>query len=170
MKSKKKITWFVLNPESVLQNAVIRTANTILLCMVSASAFAWLLDDPIGIEAKGLGVFSVLLTTVIFILVFRYVIKNTHFYVWDKRERKKKESFTLIYATFCVFLSGMLANCITNLIAVIMYEHESGFIVIYIIGILYMFFNLCNIPSLFYPIFETDLTRSSCIKEKPDDW
>ena len=100
------------------------------------------------------------------------IVRKTTFYEWDYTERKKKHRFTMSYALICMFISSLMM--IGIMICVYYLPHvlyESKLLAAMFVFIpLFLLFNILNIPSLYYSIFEDDLKLAYKIQKKPEHW
>lgn len=99
------------------------------------------------------------------------VLSSTDFFEWDYTERQKKFRFTIKYILVCETVSSMLVFSVFIAYYAIS-SLDMGVLgnMIIIAPILLLIFNLCNIISLFYPIFEDDLKIGYKIQKKPENW
>lgn len=159
---------FIFNEDSKLNNSIVRSINAILLFLLIS----------VGITNKELFkihffcfVLIPILSSVICTFSTYYVYKNTEFYEWDYTERQKKRRFIITYVFICNILSNMFIFSIINAYyAIISVKVLIGGIILFTFPVLLLSFNLCNIVSLFYPLFENDLKIAYKIQKKPQNW
>lgn len=159
---------FVYRERSILHNKVIRIINAICLFSLLVLAFS---NESI-LELPWMSSIIVPITSSTLCAYATYkVLSFTDFFDWDYTERQKKKRFTIKYILICETLSSMLifSACIAYY-AISSTKMSIYVYIFFIVPILLLIFNLCNIVSLFYPIFEDDLTLGYKIQKKPDNW
>lgn len=158
----------VFNEKSILNNAIVRGINyfvlfILLLCGIgNASRFktGWWICVIVPI-----------ISSIISSCILNAILKSTEFFEWDYTERKKKMRFTIKCSFLCGLLSSLFVFSITMAYIVIS-SSDLMLIgqVLFIVPILYFAFNLMNIVSLYYPLFEEDLTMGYKLQKKPKNW
>ena len=159
---------FSYNEKSFLNNSIVRILNYIILGIVLICGISNTTSFSLSLGMFILISFSV---SILSSVITYKVISDTEFYEWDYTERKKKFRFTITYILICVFICSLFAFSI-----VVAYLATSGNNMpllgeaIFMLPIVFFAFNLCNIISLYYPVFESDLTLGYKIQKKPDNW
>lgn len=159
---------FVYREHSILNNGVIIIINIICLfglvvlafCNGSTLELPWVIPIIVPMTSSTLCAYATY-----------KVLSFTDFFEWDYTERQKKKRFTIKYIVICETLSSMLVfSAFIAYYTISSTEMSMLGNIIFIVPILLLVFNLCNIISLFYPIFEDDLTLGYKIQKKPDNW
>lgn len=158
----------VFNEKSILNNGVARGINYIVLfglflgavCNASKLKIGWWICVIVPI-----------VSAIISSCILYVILKNTVFFEWDYTERKKKMRFTIT----CSFLCGLLSSLLVFSIAMAYFVLSSSDLTLmgqalFIAPILYLAFNLLNIVSLYYPLFEDNLKVGYKIQKKPKNW
>ena len=79
--------------------------------------------------------------------------------------------FTIKCSFLCGLLSSLFVFSITMAyIAISSFDLRLIGQALFIVPILYLAFNLMNIVSLYYPLFEEDLTMGYKLQKKPKNW
>ena len=159
---------FTFNEKSILNNPVPRTINAICLGVLIAC----------GMSTEGLFEFNFwwcILNPIIASSICAYITNkvyfNTDFFEWDYTERQKKRRFIVSYFFICNILSNMfILSIVLTYYAIISEKVPIGGIILLTLPILLLAFNICNIISLFYPLFEKDLKIAYKIQKKPQNW
>lgn len=158
---------FSYNEDSILNNIFVRGVNytilgLIIICGLDGCEILISLRMLITIAAV-----SAITTS----LILHRVLKTTEFYEWDYTERQKKFRFTITYTLVCVFISMLLSTSIAMAYTAIKeIDLSIGGIIIFLIPVVFLGFNLCNIISLYYPLFKDDLTLGYKIQKRPENW
>ena len=143
----------IYNDKSILDCAVARYVNYILLVVLLGSSFGINADLPFIWCFISLPVcisLSALLTHI--------AVKNTVFYVWDKNEANKRIFFKDAYWIVSLFFSGCVA--LSLIVGIKMFNTvQSGFRALLFLPTILFIINLLNIPTLHYWLFEDSLTR-----------
>lgn len=155
--------------ESALKNKAIRVTNYLSVFFVIAG----------GISNASLTSHSLLEFIILSIFVsiaseriISKVISETTFFEWDYTERRKKTRFSQEYSLLCVFFCSLFAISIIVAYRIISHADEITIPLVLIVSIptILFAFNLCNIVSLYFPLFEDDLTVEYKIQKKPENW
>lgn len=162
------MTLFAFKEDSILNDGFARGVNyfvwglIIIFAIIGESSFSM----PIwGIPATA--VFSGIGTA----LCLEKVMKKTTFFEWDYTERKKKERFIACYVMICAMLCSFIAiDAVLIYKTLVDYDLHWFFKVVPIVLLLFFMFNVLNIVSLFYPLFENDIHTAYKIQKKPDNW
>lgn len=162
------MTLFTFNENSVLNNGFSRTINAVCLFALLACGFA--MDNDMVVSPK---IFLLIpfATSVLSVFITYHAYIKTDFYEWDYTERQKKKRFVFTYFFVCGILSAMFVYSV--IIEYFIITKTDGMIVVKWLGaipIVLFVFNLCNIPSLFRPLFMDDLTVCGKIQDKPKNW
>lgn len=159
---------FVYKKDSFVGKWIVTRINAVCLFGLFALAFSnssslnipWAMPVIIPIASSILCAYS----------TYR-VLSYTDFFEWDYTERQKKRRFTIKYILICETISSMLVfSVFIAYYAISSIEMSILGNLIFIVPILLLAFNLFNIISLFYPIFEDDLKVSYKIQKKPENW
>ena len=108
----------------------------------------------------------------ILLIVFSYkrVQKAIDFYEWDYTERKKKgrflNNYLVLNGIFTIFFVFWLAFSISELY----YKHDLLAFGSDAFVSLFFLFNMIYTISIWYPVFEDDLTLAYKVQKKPDNW
>lgn len=159
---------FSYNEKSFLNNGMVRTFNYIILGIVLIGG----ISNGTSLSLSfGMGILTSLSVSILSSLIIYKAISNTEFYEWDYTERKKKFRFTIKYMLICIFICSLFVFSIVVAYITISENNMSllGEAII-IFPIAFFAFNLCNIISLYYPVFESDLTLGYKIQKKPYNW
>lgn len=97
-------------------------------------------------------------------------IEKTTFFEWDYTERRKKFRFIAMYVMICSALWVFISSDAFLIYKVFISDHDWFFKLIPIIMLVFFLFNLMNICSLFYPIFEYSLKPAHKFQKKPKNW
>lgn len=159
------------NENSWLDNSLVRKINFFVLFLIVV-AF------PISTDIAAKKAFSPITVThitpivssLITTIFTSVVLSKTEFFEWNHIERKKKQNFIIHYVSLCTILSSFLGVSITLFVNLIIQKAVLSAIIIFALPILFFIFNLFNIVSLYYPIFEDDLKTTYDIEERPKDW
>lgn len=159
---------FLYNKKSFLNNSIVRIFNYIILGIVLVGGISNATSFSLSFGMAVLISFSV---SILSSLITYKVVSDTEFYEWDYTERKKKIRFAFTYMLICVFICSLFAFSIVVAYWAIS-ENNMSLLgeAIFIFPIVFFAFNLCNIISLYYPLFENDLTLGYKIQKKPDNW
>jgi hypothetical protein len=168
IKKNGAMKFFSYNEKSFLQNGFIRKFNYIILGIILLLGIDNSTSFPLSCGMAILMAFSV---SILSSIITYKVISDIEFYEWDYTERKKKFRFTLTFIPICVFMCSLFTSSIIIAYSAI----SSNYMplignIIFILPILFFLFNLCNIISLYYPVFESDLTLGYKIQKKPNNW
>lgn len=158
---------FVFNDKSILNNGVARTFNSVSLGIV---IFIGITDNvEYDIKMRSL-IILIIISSVLTAYASWKVIKNTDFFEWDYTERKKKSRFATTYLLVCSILCSLFV--LSGYMAYLFMLHDMPIAgkMLGIIPTLILGFNVLNIVSLFYPLFEEDLTLGYKVQKKPDNW
>ena len=159
---------FVYNEHSILNNSFTRTINCLAIGLIIIIGFS---NSAKISLSYGMLITICISTALVSSMVIHKVIKATEFYEWDYTERQKKFRFTITYTMVCVCISSLLSTSITIAYTAIKEANMSiGEIIVFLIPVVFFVFNLCNIISLYYPLFSDDLTLGYKIQKKPDNW
>lgn len=158
---------FSFNEKSVLNSSLLRRLNELLfVCIIL-----------LGLSNKTCFEISFWCVVVMPIAVsilstygFNVIIKNTHFYEWDYSERCKKKRFLVKYVTMLSFISAMFSASVLIAYLSLSFEMKFAGHIMFILPVLFFGFNLPNIPSLYFPVFENELTLGYEIQHKPNNW
>lgn len=159
---------FVYNEKSILNSGTVKTINAICLGALVA----------IGLSTGGLFEFNFwwcilipIISSAICAFATYKVYIGTDFFEWDYTERQKKRRFIVTYIFICNILSNMFVfSIIIAYYTIMTVKMPIGGILLSIFPILLIAFNLCNIVSLFYPLFEDNLKIAYKIQKKPQNW
>ena len=161
------MTLLSFKEDSILNNGFARGLNLVVWGVLLSICFA--IEDAISFPVWGYFVVA-FVTGIATSICLEKVLKNTTFFEWDYTERKKKSSFIVLYTTICsalwVFISADAFLVYKALVSNISWLFKF----VPIILIVFFVFNLLNICSLFYPIFEDYLKPAYKIQKKPDNW
>lgn len=159
---------FIFNEDSKLNSSTARTINAICL---GAFIILSLSNNGILEFNSWLLIFISLIASAICAYITSKVYLNTEFFEWDYTERQKKRRFIIEYIFICNILSTMFVfSIIIAYYGIISEKVPIGGIILLTLPILLLAFNLCNIISLFYPLFEKDLKIAYKIQKKPQNW
>lgn len=165
----KKPKLFSHREESALKNKAIRVTNYLSVFFVIAC----------GVSNASLTSHSLLEFIILSIFVsiaseriISKVISETTFFEWDYTERRKKTRFSQEYSSLCVLFCSLFAISIIVAYRIISNADEITIPLVLIVSIptILFAFNLCNIVSLYFPLFEDDLTVAYKIQKKPENW
>lgn len=161
--------FFIFNEKSFLNNGMVRAVNTIILTIiVFAISNATILPIPHWVCLFIPAVSSLICSYAVF-----RVLSETDFFEWDYTERQKKRRFTVAYTLICGFLSSMFVFSIVIAYSYLILSPVNISIIgalFFVIPIIFFGFNICNIISLYYPLFDDYLTISYKIQKKPKNW
>lgn len=156
--------FFAFNENSILNNAVARTANAIILFLLIA--FAISNESELPTLSKWSLIFIIVFPSFVIPFSLERTVKLTRFFEYDTRERQKKKDFIsgylLIVSPLCIALGITLA---------LSYEayfdkyYNQFYFVISLLPIPILIFNILNIPSLFYPALEDSLKLGAIEQE-----
>lgn len=164
------MTLFAFNSKSILNNGFARGVNAVSLLFLFACGFS--IDNDLVISPK-ICILVTFATSILTVFVTYYAYKKTEFYEWDYTERQKKKRFVFTYFFMCSILSTMFVySVIAEYFIVTETDVTMDDIMKWLgaIPVVLLAFNLCNIPSLFYPVFMGDLEVGCKIQEKPKGW
>ena len=159
---------FAYKENSILNNGFVRGLNYVvwvlifILAVTGEGSFSMPIWSPFAIA-----LFSGIGTT----YCLERVLKKTTFFEWDYTERKKKERFITCYVLICAALCSFI-----SIDAILIYKaltsHELHWFLRAVPFMLLFFFlfNVLNIVSLFYPLFENDIKPAYKIQKKPENW
>ncbi len=159
---------FIYNEDSWLDSEIIRTLNGIawpILIGILCSDFH--LKSFSGCEI----VFTCIAIAIVTTAIWGYAMKRTVFFEWDARERQKKECFAVFYLFICITEVSLGSFAVLNMIHFCKEANVTNWeaYALFSLPILFVLFNLVNIPTLFEPLFDDSLSRGS-IGKKPDGW
>lgn len=97
-------------------------------------------------------------------------VEETTFCEWDYTERKKKFRFITMYVMICSALWVFISVDAFLIYKVFINEFHWFIKLIPIILFFFFVFNLLNICSLFYPLFEYSLKPAHKLQNKPKNW
>lgn len=159
---------FLYNEKSFLNNSIVRILNYIILGIVLVGGITNASSLSLSFGIIIIISFSV---SILSSVITYKVISDTEFYEWDYTERKKKFRFTIKYMLLCVFISSLFTFSIVIAYLAIS-ENNMSLLgeAIFIFPIVFFAFNMCNIISLYHPVFDSDLTLGYKIQKKPDNW
>lgn len=159
---------FSYNEKSFLNKSTVRIINYIIFGIILTGGISNATSYSISLWQVILMSFTIAILSA---AITYKVISDTDFYEWDYTERKKKFRFTITYMLICVFICSLFAFSIVVAYLIISEDNLSllGDAII-VFPTAFFAFNLCNIISLYYPIFDGDLTLSHKIQKKPDNW
>ena len=159
---------FIFNENSKLNSGIARIINAI--CLV-ALVFLGLASDGLFEFNFWWCILIPLISSSICAYITSRVYLNTEFFEWDYTERQKKRRFIITYVFICNILSNMfIFSIIIAYYAIISLEVSIAGIILFTFPVLLLAFNLCNVISLFYPLFENDLKIAYKIQKKPQNW
>lgn len=159
---------FSYNEKSFLNNSGVRILNYIILGIVLIGGISNASSYSLSLGMVILISFSI---SILSSVITYKVILDTEFYEWDYTERKKKFRFTITYMLICVFICSLFAfSFVVAYLSI--FENNMSLLgdAIVLFPIVFFAFNLCNIISLYYPVFKSDLTLGYKIQKKPDNW
>ena len=110
------------------------------------------------------------LSSLISYVAISTAIEKTTFCEWDYTERKKRNRFILGYAFIANALSVMLLFSVAVVYICIKDGCGISSAVLLSFPVVFFAFNLLNIVSLFYPLFEKDLTIGYKMQKRPENW
>lgn len=163
-----KITPIYFNQNSVLNNGIVRTINYIVLAILYLCLFS-MPEPPIYFNGATLILF-IFVNMIIVMTCLEFLLKRTVFYEWNKDERKKKENYIISYTAVCSALSVSLLISIQLYLSSRETEMPIQGEFLFMFVPVYFFFNILNIPSLFYPLFEKYIRHSCTYSSRPKDW
>ncbi|WP_290055018.1 hypothetical protein [uncultured Muribaculum sp.] len=150
---------FIYNEESILNNPISRWVNVIIVTIITL-IFIGNEAMPPTITYWGLA-FIIIFSSLCISYCYSRTMSKTHFFEDDKRERDKKDKFSAIYILISSVLSCALAVAFAICYQVYLLTGFNDFCwVMTFIPIPILIFNLLNIPSLYYPLFEDALQIS----------
>ena len=160
--------------DSILNNSFVRRVNFVLMILCTFLVFGMIEETRIPIW---LIVILVLGGVFLCGICIDKALTNTTFYEWDYTERKKKHRFTISYVIMCMLLCSILCISIANAYSFLVCPKEGwkieGIIFASFLSfapVLLLITNILNIISLYYPVFEDDITMAYKIQKKPDNW
>lgn len=152
---------------SILNNALARVVNAAVLifCIMMTISVE---NSP---SAVGLKIALILSGTILYLICFKITFRKTKFLEWDYTERQKKKRFTYTYSFICIILTVMLCLSVKNICDFHPWTEwkTEGIVIVCIIPFVILF-NILNIKSLFFPVFEDELEIPYKIQKKPDNW
>lgn len=162
------IKLFSYNEKSCLNNELVRVSNCIILGIILIVG----VSNATTLQMSfGLCILISILIPIVCAIVIHKGLSNTHFFEWDYTERKKKTQFTIKYIFVCVFLCTLFSFSIAIAYLLLPNLNMSIIGILLIISpIVFLGLNVCNIVSLYYPLFEEDLTIAYKIQKKPTSW
>lgn len=150
---------FIYNEKSILNNAVSRWINFIIMTIITL-LFICNEAMPPTITYWGL-TFIIIFSSLCVSFCYDITMSKTQFYEDDIRERKKKYEFSIRYIMASSILSCTLAVAFAICYqAYFQIEFNQFYLIMSFIPIPVLIFNLLNIPSLYYPLFK-DVLRTS---------
>lgn len=159
---------FSYNEKSILNNGIVRLLNYAILAIIilggiaNATSFSFSLGLCILI--------SIIVPTVSTIATYK-AVAATEFFEWDYSEREKKLHFMLKYFFICVFICSLFVfSVIIAYVSISATDMTFGGIALFLVPILFFAFNMCNIPSLYFPVLENEITLGYKIQKEPANW
>lgn len=159
---------FAYKEDSFLNNNIIRKINYIILGIILLGAV--MVNDSDITMPFIVCLIIPIATSALSYEISRRVISKTQFYEWDYTERQKKFRFITGYFLLCTFFYALFAFSVVNMYLMVKHGSSLFTIVISALPMVFFLFNLCNIVSLYYPLFEDDLTVAYKIQKKPTNW
>lgn len=158
---------FGFNKDSILNNSTARIINNVVIGIVVLVG----ISNESEIKFNLLSLFLLILISSIISVYSTYkVVESIDFYEWDYTERRKKYRFCFTYLFICIILSSLFT--LSCYIWYLFVSYDISFVgkVLGVLPSIIFGFNILNIVSLFYPLFEDDLTLAYKIQKKPDNW
>lgn len=109
---------------------------------------------------------------IIFSISFNKVMQHVEFFEWDYTERKKKARFIQKYILLNSFFSIMFSFALAFLATSIFFMKNVKPIEYFLFSVPCVVFllNIIKTVSLWYPLFEDDLTLEYKMQKKPQNW
>lgn len=149
---------FAFNEDSYLNNPFVRSVNWIILFLLFICFIGNEATPPI--KSYWQLFFIIIISSLCIYFCSFLTMRDTHFFEEQKEEREKKFNYLLTYIFIASILSISLALALVIFYGVFVDENYNASILIFLIPVLVFIFNLVNIPSLFFPLFESYLEIS----------
>lgn len=160
------MTLFSFKENSILNNGFARGINIVLWAIVFITCLA---SGDLKIPVWWFFVVSIV-TGLATPICLEKTIEKTTFFEWDYTERKKKFMFISMYVMVCSALWVFISSDVFLIYKVYISDLHWFIKLIPIIMLVFFVFNLLNICSLFYPIFEYSLKPAYKFQKKPKNW
>lgn len=158
---------FSFKENSILNNGFARGVNLIVWVLV----FIICITNEGVVKFPAWGVFAIAIVTGIATpICLEKVVEKTTFFEWDYTERKKKFRFITMYVMICSALWVFISVDAFLIYGAFICDSHWFIKLMPIILVVFFIFNLLNICSLFYPVFEYSLKPANKFQKKPKNW